>query len=80
MDTIEAVRRRLISLCRERRITIHGLARISAVPPTTVRSIVNGESKNPGIVTIKKLCDGMDLPLVEFFDCELFQQLDQEIR
>ena len=53
MDTREAIARRIRELCRQRGITPNGLATTSAVPQATIKSILNGESKNPGTVTIK---------------------------
>ena len=80
MTTRECVANRIIELCRERNMTINGLARLSALPPSTLKNIVNGVSQNPGIVTIKKLCDGLEITLVEFFDTEEFRALEQEIQ
>ena len=60
MDTRETVALRIRQLCAERKITPNGLANLSAVPQATIKSILNDESKNPGVVTIKKLCDGLD--------------------
>ena len=80
MDTREAIARRIRELCRQRRITPNGLATTSAVPQATIKSILNGESKNPGAVTIKKLCDGLNMSLGEFFSCPLFDDLEQEIQ
>ena len=65
MDTREAIARRIWELCRQRRITPNGLATASAVPQATIKSILNGESRNPGTVTIKKLCDGFEITLGE---------------
>lgn len=79
MDTYSAVKMRLIRLCEEKHLSIHKLAMESAVPPSTVKNILYGKSKNPGIVTIKMLCDGMGISLPEFFDDELFLKLEQEI-
>jgi len=67
MDTRETVALRIRQLCAERKITPNGLANLSAVPQATIKSILNNESKNPGVVTIKKLCDGLDITLGEFF-------------
>ena len=67
MDTRETVALRIRQLCAERKITPNGLANLSAVPQATIKSILNDESKNPGVVTIKKLCDGLDITLGEFF-------------
>ncbi|MDO4572129.1 MAG: helix-turn-helix transcriptional regulator [Clostridia bacterium] len=80
MNTQEAIAARIRELCRERGITPNGLANISAVPQATVKSILNGESRNPGAVTIKKLCDGFEITLGEFFSAPLFDALEQEIQ
>lgn len=80
MDTREAVARRIRQLCKERGITPNGISNIAAVPQATVKSILNGESKNPGIVTIKKLCDGFEITLSEFFSTDEFDALEQEIK
>ena len=79
MKTIEAVTHRILSLCKEKNITINGLAHLSAVPPSTIKNIVYGVSKNPGITTIKMICDGLDISLIEFFDDDVFKSLEQEI-
>lgn len=80
MGTREAVAERILDLCNERGITPNGLSNISAVPQATIKSILNGESKNPGIVTLKKLCDGFGITLGEFFSTKEFDELEQEIR
>lgn len=80
MTTRECVSNRIIELCRERNMTINGLARLSALPPSTLKNIVNWVSQNPGIVTIKKLCDGLEITLIEFFDTPEFEALEQEIQ
>lgn len=68
MYTAEDVEKRITNLCAERGISLNELARRSKVPSSTVKNIVNGNSKNPGIVTIKKLCDGLGIELAEFFE------------
>ena len=80
MNTREAVANRILELCRERTLTPNGISILSAVPQATVKSILNGESQNPGVVTIKKLCDGFDITLGEFFSTPEFDALEQEIR
>ena len=79
-DTREVIARRIRELCRQRGITPNGLATTSAVPQATIKSILNGESKNPGAVTIKKLCDGFEITLGEFFSTPEFDALEQEIK
>ena len=80
MDTYTAVKNRLMQLCEERKMSIHKLAMESAVPPSTVKNILYGKSVNPGIVTLKMLCDGLNISLIEFFDTDEFKNLEQEIK
>lgn len=80
MDTREAIANRILQLCKESGITPNGLSNISAVPQATIKSILNGESKNPGTVTLKKLCDGFGITLGEFFSTSEFDALEQEIK
>ena len=75
MDTQEAVARRIRQLCRDQGITPNRLSRIAGVPQATVKSILGGESKNPGMATIKKLCDGFGITLGEFFSTDEFDTL-----
>ena len=78
MNSRQKVANRIMKLCDDRRLTLNALANISAVPPSTLKSIINGDSKNPGIVTIKLLCDGMGISLYDFFDDEMFRSIDPE--
>ena len=80
MTTVACVQKRLCEICYERHLSFNTLAYISAVHPSTVKGIMNGASQNPGIVTIKKLCDGLDMTLTEFFDTDYFRELEQEIK
>ena len=80
MNTKKAVAERIIQLCEERNIAINALANISGVAPSTVYSMLNEKSQNPGIVTIKKLCDGLEIGLREFFASEMFDGLEQDIK
>ena len=80
MDTRTAIIHRLNNLCGQKGWSIHKLATVSGVSPSTVKSILYGNSKNPGVVTIKQLCDGLDISLTEFFAGEEFANLEQEIQ
>lgn len=80
MNTQEVIAKRIMQLCNERNLTPNGISNIAAVPQATVKSILNGESKNPGTVTIKKLCDGFEITLGEFFSTPEFDALEQEIQ
>ena len=80
METVTVIRDRILRLCAERGITINKLANICALPPSSVKNILYGRSNDPKIRTIKKLCDGLEISLREFFDCDLFNDLEQEIQ
>ena len=79
MNAKQAVAQRILDLCNERNIAINTLANLSGVTPSTVYSMLNSKSQNPGIVSIKKLCDGLDITLRQFFDDPIFDGLQQEI-
>ena len=80
MDTISTIRIRILQLFEERNLTINKLATISAIPPTSLKNILYGKSNNPKILTIKMICDGLDMTLAEFFDTPEFNSLEQEIK
>lgn len=79
MSISNAVADRILELCAERKITVNKLSTISGITQSTVNDIVNRKAKNIGIVTIKKLCDGFDITITEFFDTENFRNLEQEM-
>ena len=80
MDTYTTVKNRLLQLLDSKKMSIHRLAMESAVAPSSIKNILYGKSKNPGIVTLKMLCDGLGITLIEFFDTKEFKNLDQEIK
>ena len=80
MDTRAAIASRIEMLCKERGITINALSYISGVSNSTIKGIFYKRSKNPGVVTMKKLCDGLDITLGEFFSTAEFDNLEQEIK
>ena len=79
MNIYSFVVKRIYELCNERRITPNALSYMSGISQSTIKSILNGESKNPGIVTLKKICDGLDITLVDFFNTDEYYKLEQEL-
>lgn len=79
MDTITAVKNRILILCEQRNMTINKLANLSAIPPSSLKNILYGKSQNPKILTIKMLCDGLGITLGEFFSTAEFDSLEQTI-
>ena len=80
MDTSTAVRQRILELCAQQGITVNRLATRSGVTQSTVNNIVSGRNHSTTVATIKKLCDGLDITLRDFFDAPVFDALEQEIR
>lgn len=80
MNSKEAVAQRIIQICKERNLAINALANLSGISPSTIYSMLNTKSKNPGIVSIQRICDGLGINLREFFDSPLFEGLEQEIK
>lgn len=79
MKTIDAIKNRILNLCEEHNLTINALAELSALPPSSLKNILYGRSKNPQILTIKIICDGLGITLGEFFSTPEFDNLEQEI-
>lgn len=76
----DAVVLRLQSICKERNIRYNELATLSGVTPSTVYSLMSEERRDLSIITLKKLCDGLDMTVTEFFDNDIFKTLEQEIK
>ncbi len=80
MDTYQAVKNRILQLCEQKGMSIYKLSMESAVSPSSIKNILYGKSKNPGVVTIKMLCDGFGITLTDFFDTNEFRDLQQHIK
>lgn len=78
MDTPKLVSLRIQQLCAAHGYNINSLARQAGVPPTTVKNIIYDNSRNPGVVTIKLLCDGLGISLYDFFDTDQFKSTEPE--
>lgn len=76
----EAVARRIHALCLDRGIAVNTLANLCGVAPSTIYSMLNTKSKNPGVVSIQKICDGLGISIREFFDDSLFENLEPVIK
>ena len=76
----EACRIRIQDLCCERGITFNKLAIISGITQSTINNIMSGRNKSTTISTIKKICDGIDISVQDFFSAKIFSELEQEIK
>lgn len=80
MTIAEACRIRIEQLCSERNITLNKLAIISGITQSTLNNIISGRNKSTTVSTIKKICDGIEISIIEFFTSPLFEDLEQEIK
>ena len=79
MRTKEAIRRRIQELCMENNLTVNGLRTKCGMTQSPVNNIISGRNNSTTIATVKKIWDGLDMELPEFFDSDLFRNLEQEI-
>ena len=80
MNIGEAVKLRIIELCKSNNITVNKLATISGITQSTLNNIVSGRNNSTTVSTVKKICDGLEISVQEFFDDDLFKDLEQEIQ
>lgn len=80
MSVKDAVAERFDSLCKERGIRLNELANVSGVTPSTVYSMMDRRRRDISVITVKKLCDGLEMTLGEFFSAPIFDELEQEIK
>ena len=80
MNIGEAVRLRILELCRERGITVNKLSIICGITQSTISNLVLGKNKSPTVSTVKKICDGLEISILDFFSSQLFDDLEQEIK
>lgn len=76
MKLYEAVGKRILEYCKDRKITPNKLCTMSGVIQSTVNSIFSGRSKNPKLATIKDLCEGLNISIKEFFDSPIFDNIE----
>ncbi len=75
MELSDMIGERITNLCKENNLSINRLAAICGLRQSTVSNILNGNSKNPTISSIKKICDGLEISLADFFDDPVFNPI-----
>ena len=76
----EAVRQRILQLCGRKNISVNKLCTLSGVTQSTINNNINGRNNSMTVSTLKKLCDGMGISIQEFFNSEIFCNLEQEVK
>lgn len=79
MNIGDAVRLRILELCDQRGLTVNKLSIICGITQSTLNNIISGRNRSATVATVKKICDGLDITIAEFFDAEVFRRLEQEI-
>ena len=80
MNVKDAVVLRLQEICAENNITYNDLANRSGITPSTIYSMMDKSRHDISIITIKKICDGLEITLSDFFDSKIFDELEPELR
>ena len=76
----EAARSRILELCRERGITVNMLATLCGITQSTLNNIVSGRNRAMTLSTVQKICDGLDITIKDFFDSNVFNAIEQELK
>ena len=79
MQIADAVKERIINLCHDNNISINKLAVMGGQTQSTLQSVIDGKSKNPKLLTLVRVCDSLNITLKEFFDDDLFNNIDTEL-
>ncbi len=80
MTIKEAVTKRILELCTQRGITVNKLAVMSGITQSTLGNIVGGRNNSTTVSTVQKICDGLEISIIDFFNCETFSDIEQEIK
>ncbi len=80
MTIKEAVKKRILELCTQRGITVNKLAVMSGITQSTLGNIVGGRNNSTTVSTVQKICDGLEISIIDFFNCETFSDIEQEIK
>ena len=80
MRVNEAVKKRILELCQQNNITLNKLSTICGITQSTLNNIISGRNATTTVSTIKKICDGLEITILDFFSSSLFDNLEQEIK
>lgn len=79
MRVKHATQQRIWQLCNEHGLTLNGLAKVCGITQSTLNNIVSGRNHSTCISTVQKICDGLEMDIADFFDSDLFRNIEQEI-
>ncbi len=76
----EAVRQRILDLCDLNHITVNRLATISGITQSTLNNIISRRNHSVTVSTVQKICDGLEIGILDFFNAPLFADIEQELQ
>ena len=79
MTVKEAVVARFQEVMKEKTIKANELANRAGVTPSSVYSMLDPRRKEVSVNLVKKLCDGLEMTMGQFFSAKVFDDLEQEI-
>ena len=79
MRSKEALQERIRQLCRQNGLTLTGLGTLCGITQSTLSNLMSGRNNSLTVATVQKICDGLQIDLPTFFDCDVFRNLEQEI-
>ncbi len=79
MTLQKAVSLRILELCEKRGMSVNRLGEVCGVPQSTLNNIINGASKNPTMLTVQKICSGLNITMTFFFRSDYFKKIDRRI-
>ena len=80
MNIGEATRLRIKELCKEKSITLNKLSTVCGITQSTLNNIASGRNNSTTLSTVKKICDGLEISIKDFFSSDIFDNLEQEIK
>lgn len=80
MNIGEATRLRILELCKEKKITVNKLSTVCGITQSTLNNIISGRNNSATVSTVKKICDGLEISIIDFFTSSVFDSLEQEIK
>ncbi len=78
MKIRDAIAQKIKKICLEKKISLNQLANMCYLRQSTLQTIMDGKSKNPKMLTVIRICDGLNVKLKDFFDDKLFEHLERE--
>ena len=78
MNITQAIKNRIEEICQEKDITQNKMCTLCGITQSTINNIMNRNQKDVSLLTIVRICNGLNMTLEEFFNCDIFKQKIEE--